>query len=331
MLKIGPYEFEHNIVLAPMAGITDAVFRDLCRQNGASYTLAEMVASKKQLWDSKKSSTRHVDTSEPEPRAVQLIGTDAHELADAAAWQVSQGAQIIDLNMGCPAKKVCAVAAGSALMGQPEQVENIFKTVVDAIDAPVTVKIRSGTDAENRNALQIAKLAEDNGLKAITIHGRTRADKFNGEAEYDTIKQVKQQLSIPVIANGDICSPEQAEFVLKYTAADGVMIGRASQGNPWIFREINHYLTSGKLLAPPTLQEYKDTVLKHVTGLHQLYGETLGVRIARKHIGWYAKHLEGGDQLRRTFNKLNTPVEQTQLLNQFFEALFIDVSPGVQT
>lgn len=321
MLRIGPYSFEHNIVLAPMAGITDAVFRQICREQGASYTLAEMVASKKQLWDSKKSSTRHVDLSDPEPRAIQLIGTDPQELADAAAWQVSQGAQIIDLNMGCPAKKVCTVAAGSALMAEPTKVEEIFKSVVNAVNVPVTVKTRTGTDTDNKNALEIAHIAEANGLQAITIHGRTRFDKFNGQAEYDTIKNVKQQVSIPVIANGDICTPEQAQFVLKYTAADGIMIGRVAQGNPWIFREINHYLSTGEKWPSPTLQEYQTTMLQHVSGLHQLYGDTLGVRIARKHIGWYAKSLPNGEQLRKAFNKLNHPAQQIKLLVDYFDAL----------
>ena len=318
MLKIGPYQFEHNIVLAPMAGITDAVYREICRNNGACYTLSEMVASKKELWQSKKSSTRHVDLNDPEPRAVQLIGTDPQELAEAAAWQVSQGAQIIDLNMGCPAKKVCSVAAGSALMATPELTYEIFNTVVDTVKVPVTVKIRTGTDDENKNALQIAQLAEEAGLQAITIHGRTRADKFRSQAEFDTVKEVKQQVTIPVIANGDICSPEQAEFVLKYTASDGIMIGRASQGYPWIFREINHYLTTGNKLSPPSLEEFQQTILHHLTGLHNLYGNELGIRIARKHIGWYAQHLPNGETLRKTFNRLQTVKQQTDLIEDFF-------------
>lgn len=318
MLTIGPYQFEHNIVLAPMAGITDAVFRDICRQNGAGYTLAEMVASKKQLWESKKSSTRHVNLNDPEPRAVQLIGTNPQELAEAAAWQVSQGAQIIDLNMGCPAKKVCSVAAGSALMAKPEMVREIFNAVVNAVTVPVTVKTRTGTDRENKNALQIAKIAEAEGLQAITIHGRTREDKFQGNAEYDTIKEVKNQVNIPVIANGDICTPEQAHFVLKYTTADGIMIGRASQGYPWIFRELNHYLKTGEQLSPPSLWEYQQIMLQHTLGLHDLYGETLGVRIARKHIGWYAQKLPNGTLLRKEFNQLNSATEQIALLEQYF-------------
>ncbi|WP_127471160.1 tRNA dihydrouridine synthase DusB [Thiomicrorhabdus aquaedulcis] len=329
MLTIGPYTFNNRLILAPMAGISDAVFRELCRQNGAGHTLAEMVASKKSLWESKKSATRHVNLSDPEPRAIQLLGTHPDELAQAAAWQVAQGAQIIDLNMGCPAKKVCDVAAGSALMRYPERVADIFKAVVSAVDVPVTVKTRTGSDHDHKNALQIGLLAQEHGLQAITIHGRTRADKFNGLAEYETIKQVKQALSIPVIANGDICTPEQAKFVLKYTLADGLMIGRAAQGYPWIFREINHYLTTHTHAEPPTSAEFYSTLLKHVLGLHDLYGETLGVRIARKHIGWYAQRLPNngksnnksdGNALRKTFNALETSQAQLEHLELYFNS-----------
>ncbi|WP_373020419.1 tRNA dihydrouridine synthase DusB [Thiomicrorhabdus sp.] len=319
MLKIGPYTFAHNLVLAPMAGVSDAVYRKICRTCGADYTLAEMVASQKQLWESKKSSTRQADRSDPEPRAVQLLGTDPQELADAAKWQAQQGAQIIDLNMGCPAKKVCSVAAGSALMGAPDKVARIFDAVVTAVDVPVTVKIRTGLDVENKNALEIALLAQQYGLQAVTIHGRTREDKFNGSAEYDTIRKVKQSLDIPVIANGDINTPEQAKFVLEYTSADGLMIGRASQGYPWIFREVNHYLATGTTLPPPTLDEFYNTIIEHTRGLHQLYGEMLGVRIARKHIGWYSQHLENGVALRKTFNQLTDPLEQLKLIERFFD------------
>ena len=323
MLKIGEYSFANPLVLAPMAGITDAVFRQICRENGAAYTLAEMVASKKELWDSKKSSTRHVDLNDPEPRAIQLLGTHPEELAEAAAWQVSNGAQIIDLNMGCPAKKVCSVAAGSALMGEPNTVTEIFNAVKNAVSVPVTVKIRTGTDDEHRNAIEIAQIAESCGLAAVTIHGRTRADKFNGHAEYDTIKAVKQAIDIPVIANGDICSPEKAKFVLEYTGADGLMIGRATQGYPWRFREINHYLETGGKISPPTQIECHTTMRKHLKGLHQLYGEILGVRIARKHLAWYSQTLEqlfamNSSELRKAFNPLNTPDEQIALIEQIF-------------
>lgn len=332
MLQIGPYQFDNPLVLAPMAGVTDAVYRKLCRENGAAYTLAEMVASKKELWDSKKSSTRHVDLNDPEPRAVQLIGTDAQELAEAAAWQENQGAQIIDLNMGCPAKKVCTVAAGSALMGEPDKVKQIFNALVQAVSTPVTVKIRTGTDTDNKNALQIALLAEECGLAAVSIHGRTRADKFQGQAEYDTIKSVKQALSIPVIANGDICSPEQAQFVLEYSGADGIMIGRASQGYPWIFREVNHYLKHAEKLPAASLHEFYQTMRQHLAGLYELYGAEHGVRIARKHIGWYSQNLSRAvdrplaiaecTAFRRSFNQLHTAPEQQQLLIDFFEQAF---------
>jgi tRNA-dihydrouridine synthase B len=318
MLKIGPYNFQHNLVLAPMAGVTDAVYRQICRERGADYTLSEMVASKKVLWDSKKSSTRHANLNDPEPRAVQLLGTDPQELAEAAQWQVSQGAQIIDLNMGCPAKKVCSVAAGSALMGEPQTVARIFDAVVDAVQVPVTVKIRTGVDPQNRNALQIARLAEDHGLQAVTIHGRTRADKFQGRAEYDTIRDVKQQVAIPVIANGDINTPEQARFVLEYTGADGLMIGRASQGYPWIFAEINHYLASGQRLAPPDENAFYATLMQHLKGLHRLYGEELGVRICRKHLGWYSQSLQQASAIRRAFNALTSPLEQLRLIDELY-------------
>ncbi len=318
MLTIGEYQFEHPVVLAPMAGITDSVYREICRQNGASYTLAEMVASKKELRDSKKSSTRHANRTDPEPRAIQLIGTQPDELAEAAIWQVSQGAQIIDLNLGCPAKKVCSVAAGSALMAYPDRVAAIFEAVVSAVSIPVTVKIRTGHDDRHKNAVQIAQLAQEYGLQAVTVHGRTRADKFSGRAEYDTIKAVKQAVDIPVIANGDICNPKQAQFVLKYTAADGIMIGRASQGYPWIFREVNHYLNTGKTRSSATINEFYQTILQHLLGLHQLYGEQLGVRIARKHIGWYGQHLPFGDALRKQFNPLLSPQAQLDLIHHYF-------------
>ncbi len=318
MLIIGPYHFKHRVVLAPMAGVTDAVFRQICRQYGASYTLSEMVASKKNLRNSKKSATRHANLSDPEPRAIQLIGTNPAELADAAKWQVSQGAQIIDLNLGCPAKKVCHVSAGSALMSDPVRVADIFEAVTSAVSVPVTVKMRTGTDLNNKNALQIALLAQEKGLKAITIHGRTRTDKFQGQAEYDTIKTVKQAIELPVIANGDICNPKQAQFVLKYTAADGIMIGRAAQGYPWIFREINHYLKTGRKHIPATLNEFYSTMLQHLSGLHQLYGKHLGVRIARKHIGWYAQYLPQGEQLRKQFNPLECPIAQQTAIKLYF-------------
>ena len=318
-LTIGCYSLPNCLVLAPMAGITDSVFRQICQQHGAGYTVGEMLSAQTHLWDSKKSSTRFGNDADPEPRSVQLLGIDPQELAHAAARQVEQGAQIIDLNMGCPAKKVCNIAAGSALLAYPDRVEKIFNTVVNAVNVPVTVKIRTGTDTDNRNALDIAKIAEQAGLAAITIHGRTRADKFNGHAEYDTIKQVKQAVSIPIIANGDICHAEQAEYVLKYTLADGIMVGRAALGNPWLFKQIEHYLQTGQTLAEPQPTERQTVIMQHLEGLYALYGEHQGLRIARKHLGWYAKHLTEGEALRKAFNLADNVQTQRDLIRQFFE------------
>lgn len=321
VLKIGRYSMPNNLVLAPMAGITDAVFRGVCYQLGAGYAVGEMLSAQTHLWDSKKSSTRCVNLADPEPRSVQLLGTEPSQLALAAALQVEQGAQIIDLNLGCPAKKVCHIAAGSALLGYPDKVRQIFEAVVNAVDAPVTVKIRTGTDAEHRNALEIALIAEHTGMAAISIHGRTRADKFLGQAEYDTIKQVKQAVTIPVIANGDISSPEQAEYVLEYTGADGIMIGRAALGNPWIFKQITHFLATGERLAQPEMDEMKQIILLHLAGLHLQYGEVHGLRIARKHLGWYSQYLLDGETLRRQFNQLNNSDSQRAMIEHYFANL----------
>ena len=318
-LILGDYQIDLPLILAPMAGVTDRAFRDVCYQNGAGYAIGEMLSAQTHLWDTKKSSTRFVDLTDPEPRAVQLLGTDAEQLAQAAALQVEQGAQVIDLNLGCPAKKVCNVAAGSALMGYPQRVESIFKAVVSAAQVPVTVKMRTGTDVDNKNALALAQIAEQCGLSAVTIHGRTRADKFNGQAEYDTIKQVKQAVSIPIIANGDICHPEQAKFVLEYTLADGIMIGRGALGQPWIFQQIANYLQYDKLTPAPDLMQRYQVIRRHLEGLYQLYGEHQGVRIARKHLGWYAQHLPQGDDLRKRFNRAQSAEHQCELIQQFFE------------
>lgn len=308
-----------TLALAPMAGITDRVFRDICRELGADYAVSEMVASQKQLRHSRKSATRQAERSETSPRIVQLLGTDPNELAEAAQWQAECGADIIDFNMGCPAKKVCSIAAGSALMAKPDHVAKLFEALVNAVDLPVTVKMRTGTDLQHRNAIELAQLAESIGLKAITLHGRTRADKFKGQAEYDTIRTLKQSVNLPVIANGDICHPNQADFVLKYTFSDGIMIGRAAQGYPWIFREIRHFLSTGELLAKPRLSEFHKIMLRHIKALETLYGSQLGFKVARKHCGWYCQYLPKGSQLRKQFNQLDDTPSQLKLINQYFE------------
>ncbi|WP_096777563.1 tRNA dihydrouridine synthase DusB [Thiomicrospira microaerophila] len=320
-LKIGRYTLDNNLVLAPMAGITDSVFRRLCAKLGAGYTVGEMLSAQTQLWDSQKSQTRFVNQADPEPRSVQLLGVEPEQLVKAAVLQVEQGAQIIDLNLGCPAKKVCNIAAGSALLAYPDRVTKIFDALVTSLDVPVTVKIRTGTDAEHINAIEIAKIAEQSGISAISIHGRTRADKFNGLAEYDTIKHVKQAVTIPVIANGDISTPEQAQFVLKYTQADGIMIGRAALGNPWIFQQVRYYLETGTHLEKPCFNHIKAILLEHLDGLYALYGELQGLRIARKHTGWYCQHLNEGEKLRRAFNQLDNPAAQQALIEHFFANL----------
>jgi len=334
--QIGSFVFPHPFVLAPMAGVTDRAFRDICRQKGAAFAVGEMVASQKQLWHSAKSSTRQADPTEAEPRIVQLLGTDPKTLAAAAAWQYEKGAQIIDLNFGCPAKKVCSVAAGSALMADPKKAAAIFKSVVSAVPIPVTVKMRTGIHPNHKNAHELAQIAQDCGLQAVTLHGRTRADKFTGTAEYDTIAQVKQSLQIPVIANGDIHSPQQALFVLKYTNCDGIMIGRGSLGFPWIFQQCLQKLQTQKLTFP-TLTEFTQTLVQHLQALHHLYtqagSEMTGVRHARKHFGWYVEklwqlHQDGHLTLpkpllqlglrnfRQSFNQLETAAQQINLIKQ---------------
>ncbi|HID01550.1 MAG TPA: tRNA dihydrouridine synthase DusB [Piscirickettsiaceae bacterium] len=313
-IRLGGFTI-HPVMLAPMAGVTDRVFRQLCRRHGAGYTVAEMTHSKPQLRTQRKSCTRRADLSEPAPRVIQLLGYDPTMLAEAARWHVAQGAQIIDLNLGCPAKKVCNVAAGAALMRQPKTVAAIFQAVTAAVDVPVTVKMRTGTDENCRNAPQLARMAEDCGIQMVVIHGRTRRQKFQGDAEYDTIAAVKQSVSIPVIANGDIDSGEKARSVLEYTGADGVMVGRASYGNPWVFAQINAALTATPW-QPPERGQVIDTMLEHISGLHALYGETVGVRMARKHVIWYAqRHFPHGcDAIRNAFNRLDTPRAQLKLI-----------------
>jgi tRNA-dihydrouridine synthase B len=302
-----------------MAGVTDRPFRQLCRELGAGLVVSEMVTSDPNLWHTRKSSFRLNHQGEAEPRSVQIAGGDPEMMALAAQLNAERGAQIIDINMGCPAKKVCNKAAGSALLKDEPLVESILEAVVNAVDIPVTLKIRTGWSPDNRNALTIAKMAEQAGIAALTIHGRTRSDKYLGDAEYNTIKSVKENISIPVIANGDITTPEKARFVLDYTGADAVMIGRAAQGTPWILREIDHYLRHGEKIAPPTLSEIHSIFNRHLKALHEFYGELMGVRIARKHLNWYLQSVSDVTGFRKEFNQLETADEQLYALDQYFD------------
>jgi tRNA-dihydrouridine synthase B len=303
-----------------MAGVTDRPFRQLCKELGAGYAVSEMAASNPRLWATEKSSRRTDHTGEMEPKAVQIAGADPQDLADCARFNVERGAQIIDINMGCPVKKVCNAWCGSALLQDEELVKRIVDAVVGAVDVPVTLKFRTGWDRENKNALNIARIAEDAGIAMLTLHGRTRADGYKGDAEYDTIAAVKKSVSIPVVANGDITSPEKARFVLDYTGADAVMVGRAAQGRPWIFREIDHYLRTGKHLPAPYVDEVRALMDEHLRGHYAFYGDYLGVRTARKHIGWYVRDLQGGEEFRQKMNLLESVEEQLLAVDQFFES-----------
>ncbi len=329
MYNIGPYRINSRVILAPMAGVTDQPFRQLCRRQGAGLAVSEMVTADKRLWNSRKSQFRLNHEGEPSPRIVQIAGGDPEMLAEAAMLNVGMGAQIIDINMGCPAKKVCSKAAGSALLRDEALVERILNRVTGCVDVPVTLKIRTGWDPEHRNGLTIAHIAEQAGIRALAVHGRTRACGYRGEAEYDTIAQIKQAVKIPVFANGDISSPRKASFVLEYTGADAVMIGRAAQGRPWIFREIEHYLNTGEQLPPPAAAEIEQYLLEHLTALYSFYGDYLGVRIARKHVGWYlnADHCQNAEStaehrdFRKLFNSLDTKEEQLKAIRHFFTGL----------
>jgi tRNA-dihydrouridine synthase B len=320
-VRIGPYQLKNNLIVAPMAGVTDRPFRQLCKQMGAGMAVSEMVASNSLLWGSEKTRRRANHEGEVEPISVQIAGADPQMLADAARYNVDEGAQIIDINMGCPAKKVCNVMAGSALLKDEPLVERILNAVVKAVDVPVTLKIRTGWDRNNRNAVQVARIAELSGVQALAIHGRTRACAFSGEAEYDTIAEVKSKIAIPVIANGDIGSPERVKDVLERTRADAVMIGRAAQGRPWMFREITHYLTTGEHLPPPEVGEIHSVLVAHLNDLYAFYGEHTGVRVARKHISWYTKGLAGSAAFRHGMNQLQTCAEQLAAVNAFFAEL----------
>lgn len=318
---IGPYSLTTPCILAPMAGVTDRPFRQLCRQLGAGLTVSEMVTSDRSLWHTAKSKLRLDHSGEPEPRIVQIAGGDPDMLADAARGNVKLGAQIIDINMGCPAKKVCNKAAGSALLRNERLVGDILEAVVNAVEVPVTLKIRTGWCETSRNGIHIARLAESLGIQALAVHGRTREQRYTGDAEYDTIAAIRQAVDIPVFANGDIDSPAKAYHVLQHTQADAVMIGRSAQGNPWLFREIVHYLQTGELLPPASVDERLTIMQSHLTALYQHYGEYMGVRIARKHVGWYLHTLPEGRQARARFNVLETPEQQRAFVHAFLSPI----------
>ncbi len=304
-----------------MAGVTDRPFRQLCKTMGAGMAVSEMVASNSLLWGSEKTKRRANHDGEVDPISVQIAGADPQMLADAARYNVDQGAQIIDINMGCPAKKICNVMAGSALLKDEPLVARILKAVVGAVEVPVTLKIRTGWDRDHRNALMVARIAESSGIQALAIHGRTRACGYTGEAEYDTIAAVKAEIGIPVIANGDITTPERVKHVLEYTRADAVMIGRAAQGRPWMFREISHFLETGRHLPPPAVGEIHRVLVAHLHDLYGFYGELTGVRVARKHISWYTKGLAGSAAFRHGMNQLQTCAEQIRAVDDYFAEL----------
>ncbi len=320
MVHIGPYKIQGKAILAPMAGVTDRPFRQLCKRHGAALVVSEMVTSDTRLWHTRKSQLRLDHSGETAPRSVQIAGGDAGMIAEATRQNIVLGAQIIDINMGCPAKKVCKKAAGSALMKDPILVKDILMAAVEAAGKiPVTLKIRTGWNPDNRNGLTIARIAEDCGIRSLAVHGRTRSDAYKGDAEYDTIAAIKAALDIPVFANGDIDSAEKAAQVLSYTGADGVMIGRAAQGKPWLFAQINHYLEHGTQLAEPSNDTVFEIMSDHLAQLYTFYGEFMGVRIARKHVGWYLQQHPINRQFKQQFNRLESSIEQRALLAHFFD------------
>ena len=320
-MQIGPYTLKTNLIVAPMAGVTDRPFRQLCKKMGAGLAVSEMVTSNSLLYGSEKTLRRANHEGEVDPISVQIAGADPRMLAEAAKYNVDNGAQIIDINMGCPAKKVCNVMAGSALLKDEPLVAQILQAVVKAVNVPVTLKTRLGWDKANRNVPLIARIAEDSGIQALAIHGRTRACLYTGHAEYDLIAEVKQRAGIPIIANGDITSPEKAKQVLDQTGVDAIMIGRAAQGRPWIFREISHYLETGRHLPPPEVAEIHTVLLEHLADLYHFYGEQTGTRVARKHISWYTKGLTGSANFRHAMNQLQTREEQLTAIDEFFNEL----------
>jgi tRNA-dihydrouridine synthase B len=320
-MRIGPYSLPNNLILAPMAGVTDQPFRQLCYKLGAGMTVSEMLSSNPKVWQTDKSMQRMDHSGELGIRSVQIAGSEPELMAQAAKINVSQGAQIIDINMGCPAKKVNKKLAGSALMQHPALVESILTAVVEAVDVPVTLKTRTGWNLDHKNGIEIAQIAERCGIQALAVHGRTRACMYKGEAEYNTIRAIKETISIPVIANGDITSPEQAAHVLRYTGADAIMIGRGAQGNPWIFKQIQYFLEYGEHLQAPPLDEVAHTVVEHVKALHQFYCEYKGVRIARKHVGWYLNERPNGREFRQAFNGIEEAEQQINTLEHYFLSL----------
>ena len=325
-MQIGNLRIDPAVALAPMAGVTDKPFRQLCKRLGAGLAVSEMTTSDPRLWQTRKSLHRMDHAGEPDPVSVQIAGSDPARLAEAARYNVAHGAQLIDINMGCPAKKVCNAWAGSALLADEPLVARICKAVVEAVEVPVTLKIRTGQTPEWRNALTVARIAEDCGIAALAVHGRTRSQKYEGFAEYDTIAGVKAEVSIPVFANGDIDSPAKARFVLDYTQCDALMIGRAAQGRPWIFREIAHFLATGERLPEPDVTEVRDILLGHLDDLYAFYGETAGVRIARKHLGWYAKDRPENNAFRVVVNAAESAHEQQRLTRDYFDALAAGVA-----
>ncbi len=318
-MRIGPHLLRNNLFVAPMAGVTDRPFRQLCKKFGAGMAVSEMVASNSLLWGSEKTRRRANHEGEPDPISVQIAGADPRMMAEAASYNVGEGAQIIDINMGCPAKKICNVMAGSALLKDELLVGRILEAVVEAVDVPVTLKFRTGWDQHNKNALTVARIAAESGIQLLSIHGRTRACGYTGHAEYDTIAEVKSATRLPVVANGDITTPQKAKYVLDYTRADGIMIGRAAQGRPWIFREIEYYLETGAHLPPPLVTEIHQVLIAHLHDLYAFYGTDTGVKIARKHISWYTKGLAGSASFRHAMNQLPSLVEQLAAVNRFFD------------
>jgi len=320
-MQIGPHRIDPPLILAPMAGVTDKPFRLLCKRLGAGYAVSEMTTADPRLWRTRKSRQRLDHAGEPAPIGVQIAGAEPAALAAAAQHAVEHGAEIVDINMGCPAKKVCSAWAGSALLQDELLVARILGAVVQAVDVPVTLKIRTGWSRDHKNGLRIARIAEDAGVQALAVHGRTRDMLYTGEAEYETIAAIKQAVRIPVIANGDVVSAEKARHVLAVTGADALMIGRAAQGRPWIFGEIAHFLATGEYAPPPSLRFVRDVLLSHVQALHEFYGEQAGVRIARKHLGWYAKDRPENAAFRDVVNRAETGVEQLQLAGDYFGRL----------